>query len=110
MSYKNQLYRVVTHNNHAHNLIYGDLMAHESFMIIGTRDVALNVCAMLNAALKESRTPVSSKKSAPRKISIPTVDEVADKCKFRPLNTPRHMIEQTIQYCATIFGVEPEKS
>lgn len=104
---KNLLYKVVSFNPYTHNLIYGDdVSAIEGFMLTGRRDTALNVCAMLNTALKESRKPVPPKK--PKQISVPKVDDVINACRFRPMATPRYMIEQTILYCAKVFDMGQE--
>jgi len=90
-------YRVSTHGHHAHNILFnGELMAKESFMIVGSEETAKTVCDILNDSLKPKET-------SGKKIEIPSVDEVAEACKFRVLCTPRYMIEQTILYCAKLF-------
>lgn len=48
------MYTVVSHTHACHNILFNDqLMAMESFMLVGTRSTADHVCAVLNTSLKE---------------------------------------------------------
>jgi hypothetical protein len=106
---KKSKYKVISHNPYSHNILFDDsMMATESFMVIGSTGVAHSVCNVLNHALIESRKPEPP--IAPKKVRIPSVDEVVDSCKFRPMSTPRYMIEQTIFYCARVFGIKQEEA
>ena len=51
------MYKVVSHTHACHNILFNDqLMAMESFMVVGCRSAADHVCAVLNAALNTAES------------------------------------------------------
>jgi hypothetical protein len=50
------MYKVISHTHACHNILFNDqIMAMESFMLIGLRSTADHICSILNVSLNQPR-------------------------------------------------------